>query len=274
MTEPIQYPLLAGRVLTRVIETGEGSDAILFVHGLGARADRWHLTLPSLARHGYHCYALDLPGHGFAQKSADIPAEVPGFAGFVCDALDALELERVFLIGTSLGGHISAWLACEEPRRVRGLVLVGATGLVPLSAEAGEAIRRNVQRTDRSAIAEKLSFVLADPALVTPRLVEEEYRINNSPGAVEGFVRLGDYIAGGINQHVVGARLAGQVGKLPMLLVWGEDDRAVPLALGREAQAFLKGVELIVVPRAGHAPYFERPQEFEPPVLRFLDRYR
>ncbi len=60
----IQYPLSIGGILTRVLEAGTGDEAIVFLHGLGARADRWRGTLQSFATQGFRCFAFDFPGHG------------------------------------------------------------------------------------------------------------------------------------------------------------------------------------------------------------------
>lgn len=270
----IAYPLGVPGGLTRVLEAGSGPDTVVFIHGLGARADRWRSTMMRFAAAGWRCIAFDLPGHGFATKGAEAFATVPDFTTVLAGVLEGLGLDRVVLVGTSLGGHVASWFALERPERVRGLVLVGAVGLVPLSPEAGDAIRRNVRRTDRDAIEEKLRFVFNDTSVIEPGLVGEEYRINNSPGAVEGFERLGDYIAEGINAHVVGERLAPLARSLPMLLVWGGGDRAVPLAIGERARDMLAGPALAVIEGAGHAPYMERPDEFAALALPFLDRCR
>ena len=270
----IAYPFAAGRILTRVLEAGGGDDAVVFLHGLGARADRWRATLAAFAAQGYRARAIDLPGHGFAAKDAGIPLDVPGFAGFLGDFLDAMGIARPILVGTSLGGHVAGYFAAANPARPRALVLVGAVGLVPLGPEAGDKIRRNVRETARDAIEKKLEFVLADPSLITPALIEEEHRINTSPGAAEVFRRLGDYIAEEIDRDNIADRLKPLVGTLPLLLVWGEQDRAVPLAVGEQARRDLGLADLVVIPRAGHAPYMEQPALFERHVLRFLARLR
>lgn len=267
----IEYPLGVSGLLTRVIEAGAGERAVLFVHGLGARADRWRRNLEGFAESGYRAIAVDLPGHGFASKRHDFDYSVPGFAAFVHEVMAALELRSAALVGTSLGGHVSAYLACRNPESVRALVLVGTLGLAPLGAGAGAAIRDSVCATGRADIERKLRFVLCDPAAITPEWVEEEWRINNSPGAAEAFARLGDYIAGGIDEHNVGTRLAAVAGGTPLLLVWGAEDRAVPPCVGRQGQALLGEVRLCVLERAGHLPYFEQARAFNREVLAFLD---
>ena len=254
--EILQYPLGVGSVVTRILECGSGADHVVFIHGLGARADRWRLTLPAFATAGYHCYAFDLPGHGFATKGVDIPLSVPSFADFLTAAFDELGIKHAFLVGTSLGAHIAAVVAHVAPDRVRGLILIGALGIVPLGAEAADAIRRNVQRTDRDAIAGKLAFVMANPKALSPAVIEEEWRINNSPGARESFEKLGTYMVKDIDHDNVGAHLSGRTADLPMLLVWGAKDKAVPLEIGKRARDLLRGTELVVIDDAGHAPLF------------------
>ena len=266
----IEYPLGAGGTLTRILEAGRGDDAVIFIHGLGARADRWRRNLGVFAEAGYHCFALDLPGHGFAGKTTAFPYGVPGFADFVGAIMDKLGLGRVHMVGTSLGGHIAGWIACHAPERVRSLVLVGSLGLVPIGAEAGDNIHRNVKATDRPDIENKLKFVLYDPSIITPEWIEEEYRINNSPGAADSFARLGDYIAEEVDQHNVGENLAEVSGGVPVMLVWGRQDKAVPLSVGEQGKALLGDANLLVIDEAGHAPYFEQAEQFNGAVLKFL----
>jgi pimeloyl-ACP methyl ester carboxylesterase len=266
----IQYPLAVAGVLTRVLESGAGAP-VVFVHGLGARADRWRDAVEAFGREGFRTIAYDLPGHGFAAKGSEFDYTVPGYADFLRALLDVLGLARVVLVGTSLGGHVAAHFACDAPARVRGLVLVGSVGLVPLGPEMGEAISRNVRLTGREAIEDKLRFVCADPALVTPALVEEEWRINNSPGAAAAFQSLGDYIAGAIDAHNVLDRLAALREAFPIRLVWGSEDRAVPPAIGEEAARRL-GLPLpAVIEEAGHLPYLEQPAQFRAVLRRFLE---
>jgi 2-hydroxy-6-oxonona-2,4-dienedioate hydrolase len=270
----LQYPLGVGSIITRVLECGSGTDCVLFVHGLGARADRWRLNMPAFADAGYHGYALDLPGHGLATKGENIPSSVPKLASLLVDILDALRVERAFLVGTSLGAHIAATVACAASQRVRGLILVGALGIVPLGGEAADAIRRNVQQTSRDAIAGKLAFVLADSRAVSQTMIEEEWRINNSPGARESFAKLGDYISSDLDRDGIGERLNARVGVLPMVLVWGAKDQAVSIKIAQRAQEVLSGTDLVMIEDAGHVPYFEKPSAFNKAVLERFNTWR
>lgn len=266
----IQYPLGVDGVLTRVLEAGAGDRTMLLVHGVGARADRWRRNLEGLASAGYHPYAIDLPGHGLAQKGPGIPGTVPEYARFARRMLDDLGTGEVYLVGTSLGGHVCATAACDMAERVAGLVLVGTVGITPIGAERRQRTQSIVGETSWEAVGGKLRVVLHDEALATEELHREEFRINNSPGAAESFERIAAYFGNDLDDDAVGDRLAAVADAFPVLIVWGREDVGFPLELGEAARAKLPGSRLAVMDDAAHAPYFERPEAFNRIVTDFL----
>jgi len=271
MSQVISYPIGAGGLVTRVLECGVGSRHAVFLHGVGARADRWHDTLERYAALGMHCVAFDLPGHGFASKGREPEYSVPAFAELTLDLLNTLGMESAMLVGTSLGGHVASRVAVTHPDRVRALMLVGTMGLVPLAPEALQAIQASIVRVDRDAIRQKLHFVLARHDLITERWVEQEWRINNSPGAIEAFHALGDYLVSRSNDDNVARELrALRDNGMPMSLLWGEADRAIDLQIGERSARAIGDIPLCRIPNAGHAPYFESPEAFDSEVAPFL----
>ena len=267
--QSICYPFAAGHGTTRIIEAGRGP-VVMFVHGLGARADRWRGTVERIADHGYRAVAWDLPGHGFASKQLDGPADVPAIADYAIELMDRLGIEQAVLVGTSLGAHIVAYAACRAPSRVVALGLVGALGIVPIDPAAAETISRNVRARTHQQFIGKLNSVIHDPALVTSQMVEEEWRINTAPGAIEAFSRLGDYLTTRISNDYVAEQLRSLYPPDRLLLVWGEEDKAVPLSVGEACRLALGGPELIIIPQASHAPYYEQPAAFDAALLPFL----
>ena len=267
--QSIQYPLAAGVGVTRIIEAGTGP-AILFSHGLGARADRWRTTVERIADHGYRAVAWDLPGHGFASRDPDGPSDVPGMAEHALAVMDALGVADCVAVGTSLGAHIVAYAARYAPSRFRALGLVGALGVVPIEQEVAERISRNVQAASRDLFPGKLRFVLNDPVLVTEALIEEEWRTNTAPGTIAGFARVGEYLTTGIAKDYVAAELRTLFPPDRLLLVWGAEDKAVPLSVAYECHTALGNPELAIIPAANHCPYFENPAAFDAALLPFL----
>jgi len=268
----IQYPCAAYGIQTRVLEAGTGP-AVVFIHGLGARADRWRHNLDPLAAAGYRCVAIDLPGHGFASKSDIAPFSVPRCAEWLADILRQIGIERCALVGTSLGGYIAGTMACQAPERIEALVLVGAIGIVPMGPDARAAISSRFGTVTREGIERKLRTVLFDPGLVTPAWIEEEWRINNSLGAPEAFSCIADYIRDGIDDDVIGKQLALMHDRRhSTAIIWGREDKAVQVDVGHRCRELLQPALYEEIPEAGHGPYLEKPEAFNELLIGFLAR--
>lgn len=258
------YPLAAGPVVTRVLDTGGDGPVVLFLHGLGARADRWAPTLEHVAHLGLRGVAYDHPGHGFATKGPGPDYTIPGFADVLDAVVRELGIADVHLVGTSLGGAVAARWAARSPAGLRSLVLVGAMGLVPLATPRRLAIRDSVVDTSREGIRAKLQGVFASTGIVDPSLVEVEHRFNTSPGAPESFAALGDYVVDHSDDDVLDP--LSVLAPLRPLLVWGADDGVIPPAVGAEAHRLVPGSQLVLIDGAGHAPYLEQPAAFREAV--------
>lgn len=264
------YPVAFNGVLTRVFEAGRGPKSLLFIHGLGARADRWRHNIAAVADAGRRAIALDLPGHGFAEKDAAFPHGMPAYAEFVRAAIRGLGLDRPVLVGTSLGGHIAAAVACADPDLVSGLVLIGSTGLFPIGDEARERLATRAVDRSIAGIESKAKTVFFDPSLASEHFITEEHRVNNSPGADGVFTVLAEYFRKRLDADAVGERLAQMKPRPPIQLVWGAQDRSVPLAIGQAAARLLAPSPLEVIDEAAHAPYLEKPEEFNRLLLNFI----
>lgn len=270
----IQYPVQARAITTRVIEAGRGGLPVVMVHGMGARADRWRGNIATLSGAGFHCIAVDLPGHGFAQKGAGLTFDIRSLSSFLSGVLDAVGIERCILMGTSLGGHICARLASDAPDRVAALVLVGSLGFHVLPEEGRQRMMASLADNSEDGVRAKLSRLLFDQSFVTEDWIREECAINGSPGAAEAFAALAAHIRAddGLNAELCSAHLAPYVAAIPTLLVWGEEERSVPVAFGRTAHKNLPGSEFQLIPKAGHLPYLEQAEAFNCAFLEFVVR--
>jgi pimeloyl-ACP methyl ester carboxylesterase len=264
------YPISVDGVATRVLQSGLEGHPVIFIHGTGTRADRFVRNLDVIADSGFRAYAIDLPGHGFADKDSAYDHSVLGYTEFLAGFIRGLIDDRVTLVGTSLGGHVAAKHAIENPSRVRGLVLVGAMGIVPLGREATSRIQCGAMMLSREDIAAKLGRVIADPSLITQNLIDEEFHVNNSPGARVCFEKLGRYIANQLDADLVGSELDRCGGAFPISLVWGREDRTVPLAVGVAAKGAVRGAKLAIISDSAHSVYFERPETFNRLLVRFM----
>jgi 2-hydroxy-6-oxonona-2,4-dienedioate hydrolase len=254
-----------------VLEAGEGPETLVLLHGLGARADRWRRNIEAFAREGYRVFALDFPGHGFSEKSTRVEHSVPSYARLVGSFVRGVSgTGSTTLIGTSLGGHVAATAALDDPSAYRGVVLVGPVGLWELGADARAAIAASIVDTSVAGIARKLDGVLHDAARATADWIREEHMINSSPGAADALAAIARYFAEDVDDDALGdERLRTLTAAVPTLFVWGEDDRIIPLSLADRVEQLL-ATEVVRIPEAGHLPYLENPPAFDAAVLAFL----
>jgi 2-hydroxy-6-oxonona-2,4-dienedioate hydrolase len=263
----ISYPASFGDCLTRVLEAGEGDDVVLLLHGAGSRADRWIHNVRGLAASGFHVYALDLPGHGFATKGPGTNLSPTVLAESLLRFVDDIGASSVTLVGTSFGGYVAAVATSLAPERVRALVMVGAIGLGDYDVEMLRTGAVRIATVEDDAIRQKLLMLVYDSALVTDRWVAEETRINTSPGAKEGLLEVGRVLMEGPFEPEVLTRVRDT--GVPVLLVWGAEDRFVPASYGIEVFEQMPDAGLVLMDRAGHAPYYERPDEFNETFIAF-----
>src|SRR4051794_4961442 len=122
----------------RYVELGAGAPPVLLLHGLGGNWTAWLETLPALARE-HRVIAVDLPGFGGSAPGSD-GISIPGYARTIARFCKRMELDKVIVAGSSLGGWVAAELALRSPELVRGLILIDAAGIVPTRAERVKAV--------------------------------------------------------------------------------------------------------------------------------------
>ncbi|KWX67330.1 alpha/beta fold hydrolase [Mycobacterium sp. NAZ190054] len=250
---------------------GGSRGTIVFIHGLGATAERWTQTMRACAAVGFRSLAIDLPGHGFSTKGRLPDFSIPGFLQYLQVARTKLGAQTATLVGTSLGAHLVAAATVADPDRTERIVLVGPIGITPVPEDIRQQLAQNITDTSPAGITAKLYGLLHDPALVTPEWVATECEINNSPGADESFALLAGYVRDRYNHDIVGDALRSAAGDVPCTLIWGAADRMVPPDQAHHILRLLPDhTRLHLIDKAGHAPYFERPAEFNKILLDFL----
>jgi pimeloyl-ACP methyl ester carboxylesterase len=257
-----------------VLDTGGAGPALLFVHGWSSN---WQIFLLNIAAFmGTHrVLSLDLPGFGASELPHE-PLSIRGYARTVDAVCDALGVERVSVVGNSMGGFIGAELALSFGTRVDRLVLVSAAGLstehlpraVALAAArvvgAGTPLATRFEwsvvhrpRLRRAA----MQWVLRYPEKVSVPLAQELVLSFGKPGFVAGLQAIIDYSYRDRLPQI----------DMPVLVVWGRNDLLVPVA-DAFAYADLIGdnARVEVFEDTGHAPMLERPSRFNALLRAFL----
>src|SRR4051812_48988208 len=230
----------------RVLRGGNGP-ALLFLHGASGHTG-WLPFLERLSQ-TFDVIVPEHPGFGMSDDPPwlDRPADL---AYFYLDFLAALKLERVHLMGTSLGGWIAAELAVRNTSRLASLTLICAVGIAAEGGPIGDMFRMSAEENAR-----RFYF---DPARVRRRL---EALSSADPRTL---VRNRSTVVRLAYPDFVDAELAKWLHRVdvPTLLVWGENDGLVPPRFGEAYRDKIPDSSLTVIRQAGHAPFEEQSEVF------------
>jgi pimeloyl-ACP methyl ester carboxylesterase len=239
-----------------VLRGGEGPP-LLFLHAAGG-AGAWHPFHGLLARH-FEVLAPDHPGFG---GSDDLP-EVEAMDDLVyhyLEVLDRLGLERVNVVGGSLGGWIAAELAVHSPERIDKLALLGAVGLRIPGHMATDLFLMTPDQVVATLFKHPEAAAGMFPAEPDVDFILAAYRDQ------AGLARYG--WAPYLNNPKLERRLHRITA--PTLVLWADDDRVIPIEHGRLYAERIPDAALQIVEDCGHAMYFERTQAFADAVSEFL----
>lgn len=223
--------------------TGQGPP-LLLIHGLAGSWNWWQRNVPALAQ-SHSVYLIDLPGFGCMRAHSQ---------GFALDAapswirafLHTLDIRRPSIVGHSMGGTIALSFAAQWPDEVDRLALAAPALGLPRKTVVGNVL---------PLVA---ACRYADPRFY-PTLLRDALRT--------GITTL--YRAANMLVTAKEPTALTQV-TTPTLLLWGEHDPLVPLDIGRGLRKSLPASRLHIIPGAGHVGMFDRPNEFNDLVLRFL----
>jgi pimeloyl-ACP methyl ester carboxylesterase len=259
-----------------VIDIGEG-DPIVFVHGLSGAWVNWLENIPHFAR-DHRVIAMDLPGFGHSPMPAE-KISISGYGRIVDELLGALDIDRAVIVGNSMGGFIGAEVAIQFSTRVERLVLVSAAGISIehqrnepvlrvlgllddwLILGGGWAATRSDALSGRPRMRRQIMKLVAHRAEKLPAaLIAEQVKGSGKPGFVPALDALTDY--------PIRDRLADI--RCPVLVVWGEEDRLVPVKDAYEFGRLIPDARVVVWPETGHVAMLERPDAFNALVDEFI----
>jgi pimeloyl-ACP methyl ester carboxylesterase len=236
----------------------------------------WKKNIEDLAKK-FKVYTIDLWGWGYSERLEDLNYSFEGYAKQVIGFMDALKIPRASLVGQSMGGSISVYVAAHFPDRVDKLILVDpavipypmtTTGRVYqfpyvgefLNAIPGNAlVKKNIQ-----------TIWFYDPQKVTDDYVEEVARPLYIKGSLDGLM----YILRNVLKEPYVEAEAQKLAQLnkPILIIHGREDKAIPLDRSQKVNALWKGSQLVIFEKAGHTPQEEYPEKFNPLAVEFLSK--
>jgi pimeloyl-ACP methyl ester carboxylesterase len=249
------------RVHYDVLGPAAGAPVVL-VHGLGGRAEDWLALARALAKAGHRVYLPDLVGYGRSDQPADFSYSVRDEAGVVLGFLDAVGLKQVDLGGISMGGWIVQVVANEHQDRVRRLMLFDSAGIT----EQPTWDTRLFTPATPEQVAQLNALLYPHPAPVPGFVARDILRITRKNGWV--IRRAVASMLSGRDEPESESLLPGL--RMPVLLVWGAEDRIMPLEQGEKMHTLVPLSKLEVFFGCGHLAPMQCAGRVEPNVVEFV----
>jgi len=254
---PSDYSEIGGMSVSgRIVGSGP---PLLLLHGWGGSYAEWGGNLEALAQH-FKVYAPNLHEHGFPDGTLEENLESSRvlFVAF----LEAERLEKISIIGQSMGGFLALDFALSFPDRVTKLVLADGAGL-------GPEINWGLRLLTLPLLGEFVSDFLWPRLrrLLTPLFHGNYWKVSGE-GSLARILRMGVGLGGQKLWPMVVPRLPTL--RVPALILWGERDAIFPVSQAYAAHRAIPGSRLHIFPRCGHECGTERPTEFNSIVLEFL----
>ncbi len=234
----------------RLHHSGGTGAPLLLVHGFGADRRTFTANQPALSGVA-DVWSLDLPGHGGSPWTEGGVPSAAAFADAILRALDATDVQRVDIVGHSLGGAVSGVFAARHPERVRSLTALAASGLGrPVPRVFVETLPT---LTDVEATEHLLQRLFVRKSLANRRLALYMLDDLEKPGRRAALSRIAAEMTAISAEADLAFRAVAEAG-LPRLVIWGEGDGVNPLDEERLAAV---GGERFVIPEVGHLPHVE-----------------
>jgi len=255
------------------VEAGNGPPIVL-IHGFLYHTVMWKKNIDALAEK-FKVYAIDLWGWGYSERLKENEYSFERYGKQIVGFMDALNIKKATLVGQSMGGGISVYVAAHHPDRVERLILVdpavipypmttiGKIYQLPfigefMNAIPGDALMKNNIRT----------IWFYDKNKATDEYCQEVLQPLSIKGSSSGTM----FILRNVLKEPYVEKEANLLAKMgiPTLIIHGREDKAIPLDRSKKLNDLWKGSKLVIFDKAGHSPHEEYPEKFNKLALEFL----
>jgi pimeloyl-ACP methyl ester carboxylesterase len=262
------------------LEAGSGEPVIL-LHGGNIGWGQWYPNIKDFAKK-YKIYALDLPGAGRSQKinfhSLDLERDL---VKTVKEFIDFLSLTSFSLVGSSIGGWICLKLALGDQTKIKKLVVADSLGFMDFMRFSDRLIsiklfaklltktvlkphknNPNIEKFLRDVFYDKKTYI-------KPEFIEYFYETMETSHNLLFISRMSSIK--GVRKEFLLFNQLNRI-KIPTLVIWGEQDKLMPLKKNESNFKFLPKIEVKIIKDAGHIPSVEKSEIFNHTVLEFLSK--
>jgi pimeloyl-ACP methyl ester carboxylesterase len=294
----LAIPFLAGcsmNIITRSIDTkhtfaysdqihisyerhGSGGSPIVFLHGFGASVETWRDIQPRLAQDNT-LFFLDLKGFGLSSKPDDGRYTLEDQAEIVLAFLKAQNLRDVTLVGHSYGGAVCLFTYFKDrsgygDNRIQRLILIDAAAYEQDFPFFINVLRKPVLNwivmnlvPARIRATFLLRHLFYNACKLSTERITRHAGFIDQPGSYNSFVECAKHMVPS-NPDSISALI--KTIEVPTLILWGENDREIPLEHARRLNLSIRNSTLVIVPQCGHIPHEEKPDESLDAILKFL----
>ena len=258
------------------LDVGTGPPVIL-IHGFGGSMWQWEHQQHALSQH-FRVLTLDLPGAGLSDKPA-IDYRPDQMLDFCVGFMDAVKIPQATLVGNSMGAGLAIGMALTHPTRVSKLVLIDGLPQHVMEKLTSPSVRLAMETRAPSwfislgnwlfgglMTESVLKEIVHDPTLLTPAVIERSTRNRQRPGMIKPIMAARE------NLPLWESGFATRLGAVihPTLVIWGEEDRVFPVAVGEELHQTIKGSQFTRIPNAGHIPQWEQPDLVNQSLIAYI----
>jgi pimeloyl-ACP methyl ester carboxylesterase len=252
-------------------EKGTGTPLVL-LHGFTSSTYSWKEVFDPLSKN-FRVIAVDLKGFGFSGKP-DGDYSRRAQATLVAHLLDSLKIEKAWVCGSSMGGHVALNLALQNPHRVNGLILIDSGGVaVPGSGSLAPGylllpvvgrVLTALSLTSDKLVRQGLEKSFYDRSKVTDERVAYYYRPLKTRGgqlaAIRARTQADDFpVEPDLNKI-----------NAPVLIIWGAQDALIPLEAGIKMNKLIRNATLHIFDSCGHLPQEEMPAQTTEAITKFI----
>lgn len=258
-------------------DPGAARETVVMLHGSGPGASGWanfHRNITPLVDAGYRVLLVDCPGWSKSDTILSTGSRSHLNARVLAGVVDALGLERIHILGNSMGGHSAVAFALDDPDKVGKLVLMGGgTGGTSAFAPMPTEGIKLLNALYRTPTIENLKAMMAVFVFDPNDLTEDLYRTR-----LENMLKRRDHLDNFLKSLEANPKqftdFGPRLGEIaaPTLVIWGRNDRFVPLDAGLRLLAGIPKAELHVFGNCGHWAQWEHADAFNALVLEFLSR--
>lgn len=250
----------------------EGGELVVLVHGLIGHLHVWDYQTKFLIENGYRVLRFDLYGRGFSERVKSVHGSEL-FQSQLVDLFNYLNIKEKFhLVGLSMGGAVSARYAAHHPEKIKSLFLVDCYG-IPTPEDPG------VRIVQPKYFGEALIGTFGGPILRNAPMkgIYDKKKHSgftkwfSAPLVIKGSKRallstLRNFM---LENHVPYYERLNHL-ELPKLILWGEEDKILPLDYGKRIHALVPNAQFKTIEKCGHVPQYEEPERFNSILLQFL----